>query len=121
MAGFNFDTLQKTVGRALPPVLSGNTSSAKNNECIILALVWMGTGTEILVIATVVGKSYQIVVRAIQKGIRAPSQCFEPFVVYGNAPSLNDLSTEEEGQNIPERALESSSLSMGSAVDLSIP
>ena len=105
--GFNYDTLQKVVERALPFVLSGNTSSIKNNECVILALVWMGTGTRIPIIATMVGKSYQIVIRAIQKGIRALSQCFEPFVTYGSAPRLSELLTEEEKQSIPERALES--------------
>ena len=107
MTGFYYDMLQKIVERALPFVLSGNASSIKNNECIILALVWMRTGTGMPVLATMVGKSYQIVVRAIQKGIRALSQCFEPFVIYGNAPSLNDLLTEEEKQSIPDRALES--------------
>ena len=105
--GFNYDTLQKVVERALPFVLSGNTSSIKNNECVILALVWMGTGTRIPIIATMVGKSYQIVIRAIQKGIRALSQCFEPFMIYGSAPRLSELLTGEEKQSIPESALES--------------
>ena len=107
LTGFNYDTLQKVVERALPFVLSGNTSSIKNNECIILALVWMRTGTGIPIIATMVGKSYQIVIRAIQKGIRALSQCFEPFVIYGSAPRLSELLTGEEKQSIPESALES--------------
>ena len=30
--GFNYDTLQKVVERALPFVLSGNTSSIKNKN-----------------------------------------------------------------------------------------
>lgn len=107
LTGFNIVTLQKIVERASSFILSGRSSSIKNNECIILALVWLRTGTSISSLSIIINFSYPITLRGIQKGLRALSQCFEPFSVYGNAPKLSELLTEEEKKKIPKEALES--------------
>ena len=107
MTGFNIVTLQKIMERSSSYILSGRSGSIKNNECIILALVWLRTGTSISSLSMIIRFSYPITLRGIQKGLRALSQCFEPFSIYGNAPKLSELLTEEEKRKIPKEALES--------------
>lgn len=107
MTGFPHEVLQLILERAAPMVARGGKSRFKNNESVMLALVWFRSGSNVKMIAARSGFNYQVCLRALFKGIKALAACFEPFKVYGNAPPLRVMLRPEDRAGIPERALDS--------------
>lgn len=105
--GFDRETAQLIVERAVPHTIRSRRSEIGGRECVILALVWFRGGSNVKTIASHACLPYQQCLRGLQCEIRALATCFEPFEAYGGAPVLRALLGEDERDTIPERAQQS--------------
>ena len=91
MTSFNRETVQLIIERAIPHIPRSRKGAVGARECIILALVWFRSGSNVKMIASHIGLEYQQCLRGLHCGIKAIAKCFEPFEAYGGT-DVKDIS-----------------------------
>ena len=107
VTGFNLPVVENIIARGLEYYKTGTVSKISPNCALFLTLAWVRFGASFETIKHVTGWNAQMVQRAIVRGMKAFSRCFEPFVSYGPVKKLSEVADEDDKAVLTSTELES--------------
>lgn len=85
MTGFDEGELSYIFGKALPLIQANSRAKYRNNEALMISLIYLRKGMTCTSLASILGDhSSNSIETAINKGLKALAKCFNPFELYDN-------------------------------------